>query len=240
MTRDRTTTTTTAAPGGHTPAAKPDPVEAAATALAAVGPVTAAQLATHLGVAYPTITPRLRRLETDGRAERMKERTTGRTLWHTTVPTRPPTSTAPCGTPADHGFGEPADCTAGEAGHGPDTAPLDNRGTAYGQSTPDTAAQPPAQPAASAGPIEDTPSTDEGFSTGTAVRDKPARRRSGSIATDILAVMRADPDSAFKVSRLSTALPGTSAGAIANSLHKLVIDGSITQVCEKPAAYQAA
>ena len=68
----------------------------------------------------------------------------------------------------------------------------------------------------------------------------PARRRNGSIATDILAVMRADPDATFKVSHLSTALPGTSAGAIANSLHKLVIDGSITQVCEKPATYQAA
>ena len=52
--------------------------------------------------------------------------------------------------------------------------------------------------------------------------------------------MRADPDATFKVSHLSTALPGTSAGAIANSLHKLVIDGSITQVCEKPATYQAA
>ena len=90
MTRHRTTT---ASRGTASP--KPDPVEVAATALAAVGPVTAAQLATHLGVAYPSITPRLRRLETDGRAERIKEPATGRTLWHATPPTNPPTPGTP-------------------------------------------------------------------------------------------------------------------------------------------------
>ena len=108
------------------------------------------------------------------------------------------------------------------------------------QSTPDTAGQPTGRPAASADHGEEPPLTGDGPSTPTPLRDKPARRRPGSIAADILAVMRADPDATFKVSHLSTALPGTSAGAIANSLHKLVIDGSITQVCEKPATYQAA
>ena len=233
MTRHRTT----AASPGHPPPAKPDPVEAAAVALADVGPVTAAQLASHLGVAYPSITPRLRRLETDGLAERIKEPGTGRTLWHTS-PTTPP---AP-GQPNDPGNpGGPADRAPDETtNHTRSEAAPDVGDTADDPFTPDSAAQPHAEPARSAEPVADTPSTDEGFSTGTAVRDKPARRRNGSIATDILAVMRADPDARFKVSNLSTALPGTSAGAIANSLHKLVIDGSITQVCEKPATYQAA
>src|SRR6187551_3724447 len=104
MTRHRTTTATSR---GTTPP-KPDPVEAAAAALAAVGPVTAAQLADHLAVAYPSITPRLRRLETDGRAERIKEPGTGRTLWHTTVPATPPAPAVRLGAP-DHDLGEPAD-----------------------------------------------------------------------------------------------------------------------------------
>ena len=51
----------------------PDPLETVATALTAVGPMTAGQLAEHLGIAYSTLTPRLRQLETAGRAERVKE-----------------------------------------------------------------------------------------------------------------------------------------------------------------------
>jgi ATP dependent DNA ligase domain len=141
MTRHRTTATSrgTAPP-------KPDPVEAAATALAAVGPVTAAQLASHLGVAYPTITPRLRRLETDGRAERIKEPGTGRTLWHTTPPTTPPGTGTPNGDggpgETDHAPGETTTLSVGEAA--PD---IDD--TADAQSTPDTTAHPSGPPAAS-------------------------------------------------------------------------------------------
>jgi DNA-binding HxlR family transcriptional regulator len=232
MTRHRTTT----ASRGAAPSAKPDPVEAAATALAAVGPVTAAQLATHLGVAYPTITPRLRRLETDGRAERIKEPGTGRTLWHTTPPTTQPTP----GTPTGYGGGPgETDHAPGETtAHTPGDAAPDPGDTADAQSTPDTTLQPTGRPAASTDHCDDPPATGDGVPPAAPARHK--RRRNGSIAADILAVMRADPDATFKVSHLSTALPGTSAGAIANSLHKLVLDGSITQVCEKPATYQAA
>ena len=233
MTRHRSAT----ASRGTAPP-KPDPVEAAAVALAAVGPVTAAQLASHLGVAYPSITPRLRRLETDGRAERIKEPGTGRTLWHATSPTTPPTPgthTRDSG-PSETGCRAPGETTTHSLGD----AALDIGDTANAQSTPDTTAHPSARPAASTDHCEDPPATGDGLPTATSAAHKPARRRPGSIAADILAVMRADPDATFKVSHLSTALPGTSAGAIANSLHKLVIDGSITQVCERPATYQAA
>jgi hypothetical protein len=58
---------------------KPDPVEVIATAIASLGEATAATIAAHAGMAYSTVTPKLRALEDAGRAERVKR--DSRTLW---------------------------------------------------------------------------------------------------------------------------------------------------------------
>jgi hypothetical protein len=60
-------------------AAKPDPVEVIAEALRAFGELTAANVAEKVGMAYPTVTPKLRALEEAGRAERVKNN--GQTFW---------------------------------------------------------------------------------------------------------------------------------------------------------------
>ncbi len=71
----------------------PDPLEVIVTALTD-GPRTAGQLAEHLGIPYSTLTPRLRVLESDGRAERVKDPVTRVTVWQTTTGTVPaPTAT---------------------------------------------------------------------------------------------------------------------------------------------------
>ena len=204
--------------------------EQVTAALARIGPCTAAQLAADLGVAYSTLTAKLRRLETDGHVHRTHPTPHSATHWHLTTPA---IHTAADGTPdaqTAHGDPSPVDTAA-------DTATTDEPDSAA-----PTGGDTPAEPAdASATITADTRTA--GSTTQPPPVDapiRPVRRRNGSIAADILAVMRADPDTTFKVSHLSSALPGTSAGAIANSLHKLVIDGSITQVCEKPATYQAA
>ena len=134
MTRHRTTT----ASRGTAPP-KPDPVEAAATALAAVGPVTAAQLASHLGVAYPSITPRLRRLETDGRAERIKEPD------HRPHPLAHHAADNPAGPRYTHGDGSPGEPSITPRAKPPPTpgdAAPDIGDTADAQSTPDTTGAP--------------------------------------------------------------------------------------------------
>ena len=199
-------------------------------ALARIGPCTAAQLAADLGIAYSTLTAKLRRLEADGYVHRSHPTPHSATHWHlTTTPIDP----ASAGTPdARTTLGDPSPV---------DTA-ADTASTDAPESATPTGSDAPTEPAdASATITVDTRTP--GSTTHPPSVDAviwPVRRRNGSIAADILAAMRADPDRAFKVSHLSSALPGTSAGAIANSLHKPVIDGSITQVCEKPATYQAA
>ena len=77
----------------------PDPLEVIVTALTDGGPRTAGQLAEHLGIPYPTLTPRLRVLESDGRAQRVKDPRTRVTVWHATTDTPPTTGTTPDDSP---------------------------------------------------------------------------------------------------------------------------------------------
>ncbi|GGK31376.1 hypothetical protein GCM10010124_25150 [Pilimelia terevasa] len=73
------------------------------------------------------------------------------------------------------------------------------------------------------------------------------KRPKGALRGDVLAVLQADPDTAFKVSQickhLDTVNDGSrakaSAGAVANALDKLVGDGSARRHDGKPATYQA-
>jgi hypothetical protein len=202
-----------------------DPLVPIVAALQAHGPITAGRLADLLGVPYPTLTPRLRRLEADGRAERLRDPATRQSTWHATGPATAPSSGA---------VGEPAtDDRTPDSGDTPsaDEKPTDNREPAepVPERVPTNGQQQSPQP----GPSEPTSSPAPSAPAG-------ERRPKGSIAADLLAVVRADPDQAFKISQLSKALGGTSAGAIANAASKLVVSGELLLVCEKPATYQAA
>jgi len=75
---------------------------------------------------------------------------------------------------------------------------------------------------------------------GTESGEHTARRPKGTIRAAILTITRDRPGSEFKVSDLAKALDGTSAGAIANAAHKLVVSGDLICVREKPATFQAA
>ncbi|BCL14674.1 MarR family winged helix-turn-helix transcriptional regulator [Micromonospora sagamiensis] len=65
----------------------PSTLERVLTALAELGPATAASIGESIGIAYPTTTPKLRELESAGHAERVRteQRTT---LWQLTEPGR--------------------------------------------------------------------------------------------------------------------------------------------------------
>ena len=204
--------------------------EQVTAALARIGPCTAAQLAADLGIAYSTLTAKLRRLETDGHVHRSHPTPHSATHWHLTTPATDTAAAATSDAATAHGEPSPVDTATR-------TTTRDEPEPAT-PSSYDAPTEPADMPVTMTVDTRTDASTTQPPSVDAAT--SPARRRNGSIAADILAVMCADPDATFKVSHLSTALPGTSAGAIANSLHKLVIDGSITQVCEKPATYQAA
>jgi hypothetical protein len=104
-----------------------DPVEVVAAAIAALGEDTAANIAARAGMAYSTVTPKLRALEDAGRAERVKR--DGRTLWQLTADATTQDHTARADTSGD--------AAAGPAGHG--TAWQDN-------TPPGPVGQPPGDP----------------------------------------------------------------------------------------------
>jgi hypothetical protein len=211
---------------------RPDPLDNVVTQLATAGPLTAAALAARLGIAYSTITPKLRRLEEDQRAERIRDPATGRTLWQA-APAQPTDTDGPVHKPAETAVAPPP-ATAAQ----PTDAPVLRRRRKPAVPTespqPATVDPPPTTPEPGGNPHTTTV-----VAAGSSDGSRP-RRPKGSIAHDVLGVLRGRPDDIFKVAELAAALGGTSAGAIANALHKLVYEGSVTQVCEKPASYQAA
>jgi hypothetical protein len=121
--------------------------------LLALGAATAAKVGEHAGLAYPTTTPKLRKLETIGLAERFRN-DASQTLWRAA-------NTNAAGT--DHGTGEAAQATAppaDEPGHASESgateaqadgaAPSEPATTApdTGETIPQTSATPAAVPAA--------------------------------------------------------------------------------------------
>ena len=54
-----------------------------------------------------------------------------------------------------------------------------------------------------------------------------------------MTILQQHPGNAYKVGELSKLLGGASAGAIANALHTLAADGTVTQTVESPATFQA-
>jgi hypothetical protein len=218
-----------------------DPLDIVVAQLAAAGPLTAAALAERLGIAYSTITPKLRRLEADHRAQRVREPVTRRTLWHATPSPPPsgarhqtdtPSSDSPA-MPASMPIRHPASGAMDRPRPRPASKPAVVKTTRI--TTPRTTA--PGDTTTDAPSAADTPPP---TATTAAAPGTGLRRPKGSIAQDVLGVLRARPDDVFKVAQLSATLGGTSGGAIANALHKLVLDGSVSQVCEKPASFQAA
>jgi hypothetical protein len=76
---------------------KTDTLARVVAAMTELGQATAAAIAEQSGLAYPTVTPRLRALEADGRAQR--SRADGRTLWRLSAAGTTPTGTTPTSTP---------------------------------------------------------------------------------------------------------------------------------------------
>jgi hypothetical protein len=239
MPQDRTTATSP----------QTDPLDAITVALTADGPRTAGQLAEYMGIAYSTLTPRLRQLEADGRAERVKNPTTRQILWQATTTNDGPVDSAPAVSASSAPMSAPALDAAGVTGRDADldtddSAELDDdkefpdgghgRSAAVntlGSGGPDT----DEGALADDEPVIAAPATGEASGpTG-----KAPRRPKGSIAAAILKVTRADPDTTWKVSQLHKAT-GAGAGAIANAANKLVVAGELNVVCEKPVTYQAA
>jgi DNA-binding transcriptional ArsR family regulator len=100
-----------------------DPVEVVAAAIAALGEETAASIAAQAGMAYSTVTPKLRALEAAGRAE--KFRRDGQTLWRLTAK---PTASDP-DQPDDSGGRDDPSGSAPQQATEPDADPATIRTT---------------------------------------------------------------------------------------------------------------
>jgi hypothetical protein len=227
------------------PSVKPDTLELVHQAIGALGAATAAEIAAHAGIAYSTVTPKLRILADVGRAE-FFHGGDGRGKWRTTTQTdistnhaEPSTPVEPTTPPAQ----TPADDTTNTdiTAQGDETVPAEHVAEVDTKDTDEVAAPAATEPAAEPTPAADGEVAGIAPAAHGADTDSPAvpRRRKGTIPKDLLAVMQTHPDTAYKVGELSVLLGGTSMGAIANALHKLVIDGTVTQTVEKPATFQA-
>ena len=250
---------------------KSDPVEAVAAAITALGEDTAAKIAARAGMAYSTVTPKLRALEDSGRAERIKR--DGRTLWRMT--TDPTTQ--------DHAAAITVSDAPGHAGHDTDrdnTPPIQGVNAADPPTgivvdATETPAGPPgpakdkaAAPAEAgiAAPADHTnlaapakPASHE-RADGAADEAQPAdaptpsagrktRRAPGELGRTALAIMQANPDTAYKVGELAKLIdradegrnyPKASPGAVVQVLDALSDTGKATKVSDRPATYQLA
>ncbi|WP_416901322.1 hypothetical protein [Micromonospora echinospora] len=146
----------------------PTTLERVLTALAELGPATAASIAESVGIAYPTTTPKLRELESTGHAERIRsgQRTT---LWQLTG-----TGTAAASVAAGSTSPQP-----------PSAAPADSDDPAGDESPQRSDPQPETGPESSCGPtVEDRTPTGQqaGFSTADTGRAGPPSTRTADPA----------------------------------------------------------
>jgi DNA-binding HxlR family transcriptional regulator len=243
---------------------KADSVARIVAVMAELGTATAGHIAEQVGVAYSTTTAKLRALEADGAAEKVRS-DDRRTLWRLTPGGQPGTATD-----------EPVEDTTAGAGINPDTdladdgdrggvpATEDEGGAAHANVSSAPPASDPDPPAADDTPMaqpmtadpapdpspgvetqsEAGPSAAAGTRAGTDPPSSTAgaagpRRRQGELRGQVLEALQARPDDTFGATQLSRLLGGASQGAIANALHKLVTDGSAQQIQDKPARWQA-
>ncbi|MDG4795039.1 hypothetical protein [Micromonospora sp. WMMD1082] len=270
-----------------TKTAKPDPIEVVAQTLRTRGQLTAAAIAEETGMAYSTVTPKLRALEDAVRAERVK--INGRTFWRlttapaqaptadsgdtasvpdanidTTTTTEPPPPAEAAPTTTDDGTSDPGHTTDADPTPTPDAAsPADtpDRGPDAPAGTP--AANPAPDPAPASEPTATAPgdqaSGDSASAAhptpepapGTSAADGTNRRPSGALGSTALRVMRANPDTPYKVTELARLIdradaadghtyPKASPGAVVLVCDRLVGQGYAIKVVEKPATYQLA
>jgi DNA-binding MarR family transcriptional regulator len=165
-----------------------------------------------------------------------------------------PAPTLPTGTAATDACGPEAEQ---EADPDPQSDAAESVGTVQDPPT----GEPPAgehtgetRPDSAVGAEQQTPAPDEGTEASTKEGDgrrRPAqpRRRKGELRDEVLALLRRNPDTAYKVGEIcrlinqahdGTAVNRASAGAVANALDKLVIAGTVTRLDTKVATYQAA
>ncbi|GGL93032.1 MarR family winged helix-turn-helix transcriptional regulator [Micromonospora yangpuensis] len=97
-----------------------------------------------------------------------------------------------------------------------------------------------------AAPSREQAETQESDGPGTPA---PPRRRKGQLREEVLALLRGNPGTAYKVGEIcklinqtheGTPVNKASAGAVANALDKLIVAGSVTRLDAKVATYQAA
>jgi hypothetical protein len=212
-----------------------DRVEIVHAAIVALGEASAAEIARQAGMAYSTVTPKLRALDAAGRAE-FVHAADGTGKWRPTTPADPTPTTDPSTDP-DPG----RDLAPGDANHtdGIDTSETEHSGPPVAAPAPteptETSVGDPISPT---GDGADTPATDMAPPVPADDAAKAPRRPKGAVTQAVLSVMRARPDATFKPAQLGKQL-GISQGAIANALHKLAHEGSIVQVVETPATFQA-
>lgn len=187
-------------------------------AVVALGTGTAAEIAAQAGIPYSTVTPKLRSLADEGRAEAYHD-DEKRTRWRpvTATATEAPDPDVPGNaevlsidgtSDTDDAIEQPDD----------DEVPSDVAFTAV-EPQPDAA--PDADAADPASPV------------------KATRRRNGEVPEVILAAFaQAEPGTSYKVTQLHH-LTGVSQGAIAVALVKLVDKGQVVQTVERPATFQA-
>ncbi len=224
---------------------KPDTIEVTVAAMERLGDATAAAIAADAGFAYSTVTPKLRALEDAGRAERLRT-DEGRTLWRL-IPADQAADTPAAadvdvdvdtmaGKPDDEKPAPPA-CAEATTDDGDGAArATEPAGDEQPETAPDAAAAEPAT-AQTGVDLASDQAGDDGTDT---AEPATTRRGKGALREQVLKVLQEHPDTAYKVGELSKLLDGASQGAIANALHKLTGEATVTQTVERPATFQAA
>lgn len=233
------------------PTTKRDPLELIVAALRASGDLTAAAIAEMTGMAYSTVTPKLRKLEDDGRAERV--RTNGRTLWRLT--TTAPATAADSGDAADDPGDEPdagtlpapADTlpettSADTSDHG-DSGPADadtttaepvDADSADASPDPADAAPQPATTGADSDPADGhsapPPQPADTASTPLPEADR-IRRPSGALDRTAMRVVQDNPDTAYKVTELARLID--KADDAAGHHYKIASPGAVILACNR-------
>jgi hypothetical protein len=91
------------------------------------------------------------------------------------------------------------------------------------------------------GPSDDGSDRDPPVESGTTAGDGPTarpRRPKGTLPRLALAIMRANPDTSYKVAQMAKLIDAT-AGATVNALNKLAADGTALMTVETPATFKA-
>ena len=200
---------------------KKDPIEVVAAAIAAVGEDTAATIATRAGIAYSTVTPKLRALEAAGRAERFRR--DGQTLWRLTAAVTPdpdhadrpegPEAASQVATVPDPDGADREQSDPPHTGSAPATAgAVDSDIRLDSQDAADPATPTPAEADTAAGGTDAAteppnhgdhagpqPATAEADAAPTAAAAGNTRRPPGELGRTALRIMQQNPQTAYKV-----------------------------------------